>query len=93
MFDSPHPYASPTATHGPSSIIKPAGLPLLSTAPMTAKEREVLRGMARGLRALAELVEDAETENRVDRGLDACSKVAEIGLAAARAGAMFGAGR
>lgn len=94
MPDS-HALPSPTATRG-SNLERqssPRGLPLLSTAPLTAKERTALHDLERALRTIADRVADALQANRVTFALDACTAAGEIGLAAARAASVIGSGR
>ncbi|MCW5737335.1 MAG: hypothetical protein KIS73_24630, partial [Enhydrobacter sp.] len=76
MPDSRLGYASPTATRGQPPARPPspgAGLPLVSTAPLTADERIALRDLARALRVAADRVDEAVTANRVPLGLEACT--------------------
>lgn len=80
------------AAHRPNGV-RPAGLPLLSTAPMSFKEREALRDLARALRLTADRVDEALITGRVDRGMDACTFAGELGIAAQRAAAVIGSGR
>lgn len=89
-------YPSPTATHGDRNPPRPspsAGLPLVSTAPLSAAERAALRDLARALRVTADRVDDALAADRVALALDACTLVGELGTVAARAAAVIGSGR
>lgn len=69
------------------------GLPLVSTAPLTIDERVALRQLDRVLRLAAERVTEAIELGRVDRALEACSLVDEVGLAAARVATTLGSRR
>ncbi len=84
-------FPSPTAAHGEPTT---TGVRLLSpTMPMTAKERDTLRALARAARMIADNVEDAVRSNRVDLGLEACSRAGELGEVGARAAALLGGAR
>src|SRR4051794_14645319 len=78
-----------TATHGERGS-PCSGLPILSTTPLTSFEREALRNLDRATRVIADAFADAVTAGRVDRGLEACSKVAAIAELAGRASALLG---
>jgi hypothetical protein len=84
-------FPSPSAQHG-KPVPAPAGLALLGTAPLTAKERETLRHLARVHRMMADSLEDAMHSNRADLALEACAKAGVLGELNARAAAAIGAG-
>jgi len=77
----------------PDEPRRPAGLPIASIEPLTAREREALRDLARALRLSAERVDEALETGRVDRGMDACAFAGELGIAAVRAATVLGSGR
>jgi antitoxin (DNA-binding transcriptional repressor) of toxin-antitoxin stability system len=79
------------ATQG--ATMRPTGLPIASIEPLTAKEREALRDLARALRLSADRVDEALETGRVDRGMEACNFVGELGTIAQRAAAVLGSGR
>ncbi len=75
-----------------------AGLPLPSTAPLTAAERETCHQLATGFRNLAALIEDAagagaDNKGRVDLTLQALSKGVELGDMVEAAALRIGRGR
>ena len=77
----------------PERPTRPSGLPIASIEPLTFKEREALRDLARALRLSADRVDEALATGRVDRGMDACTFAGDLGIAAQRAAAVLGSGR
>lgn len=68
------------------------GLPILSTEPLTAAERQQLDRLARLLRTGAELIDAAIAVGRVDQALEALQQVA-VGEAVARVAQQLGRNR
>ena len=69
------------------------GLPIFSTEPLTSKERGALNHLRHALRLAADCCNRALATGRVDRALEACSLVGEIGVAAQRAASELGSKR
>jgi hypothetical protein len=77
----------------PSTTNHPRGLPVLSTEPLTSQERRALHHLGQSLRLAADCCDLALATGRVDRGLEACSLVGEIGVAAQLAASELGSNR
>jgi hypothetical protein len=91
-------YPSPTARLGerrstPAAVARPSGLPIVSTAPLTAAERDVLHNLERAARVLTDNLAEAVAANRVDLTLEACGKLAELGDLARRTSTLLGSSR
>jgi hypothetical protein len=56
----------------------PAGLPILSTEPLTGNERKTLAGLAQAHRLLAEAMDEALRTDRVDGALFVMAQAAEV---------------
>lgn len=69
------------------------GLPIVSTEPLTAAERESLHQLGRALRLAADRVDEAVATNRVAHGLEACALAGDAGLTARRVGVTLGSRR
>ncbi len=54
----------------PTNAVRPAGLPILSTAQLTTAEREKLIDLQRRYRGAIQTIEDCLECGRVDRALD-----------------------
>ena len=72
---------------------RPVGLPLPSTAPLTAAERGALDGLALAVDGLANRLRHAINVDRVDLALDAAGHAGHIGDLARRLGVELGRNR
>lgn len=70
-----------------------SGLPILSTEPLNAAERDTLRRLARTLRLAADRVDEAIERGRIEHGLEAVQLVDRVGIVAAEVGTLLGQGR
>lgn len=90
---APGPTSGPTQDGERRSPARPAGLPILSTEPLTAAEREALREAARIIRLIAQALDEALEANRVDRALWAVTHGADAGQVLVDLAARFGSNR
>lgn len=93
----PDDHTPSTAAAWPSDSARtghiPVGLPIPSTAPLTAAEREILAALARALDISTSLVRDALARNRVDLALDATIRAAGAGDVARQVSTKLGRNR
>lgn len=72
---------------------RPAGLPILSTEPLTYAEKEALRQAVRTLRLVADRLDQALAVGRVDRALEAAQFGVRAGESLQRLAAQLGSNR
>lgn len=76
MPDSPPAAERRSVPSPPGPAPRPSGLPIFSTEPLTAAERERLRTLRRHFLVVAELLADIIELGRVDQALNALQEVA-----------------
>lgn len=75
------------------SPARPVGLPIFSTEPLTAAERDALRRAARVVRLIADRLDEAVEANRVAHALWAVTSGAEDGQVLVNLAARLGSNR
>jgi hypothetical protein len=80
-------------TDAGARIARSHGLPIPSTAPLSADEREALRVLARLHRLAADRLDEAVAAGRVDRGLDALELCSTLDVPVAQAVIRLGSNR
>lgn len=69
------------------------GLPILSTEPLTAAERDMLRRLDRALRLAADRVAEAIERGRVEHGLEALQIIDSVSITARQTAVALGSRR
>jgi hypothetical protein len=98
---SPQPSALPdNAAHCPDapsterrSAVRPSGLPIFSTEPLTTAEKALLQLAARAHRRMADALDQALAGGRVDLALAAMQEAARLAESDARIATLLGSNR